>query len=444
MTQHDDLGAFELRLQRALDVALPAAPATLLERFDGVPVMKVTRARRRLGLVLVPATIAVVLVGAVLVGGGGPRPVDSASPSLAGATGWFEPIPVNAFDGAVAMYDVWAFGEGFAGIVWGVSEKAERADLVRSDDGRTWTLVPSPRDGFVVSAGTPANGQLHVLGYTGTDANPVWWHEALDRDGNWSELGRVTGIPAFTHAIEMTHASSGWLARIGVTDPALAAAQEESQIRYSRDGLTWTDPRVPEDQEAPTRYTGVGSDGSALLVLRYFDVDGYHPDVMSIQTPGPAPNEVLRTTDGQGWTVDVVGFGNGPRFMAFDGQRFVGIGSIPLADVPGEWQAAAWYSDSGRTWEPGFLRPPVGDASESIRAVTASLQGGFTAVGNSQGEIWTSADGLTWQVFPALGPGETWNPYSVAAQGNEIVVAGPGQDGKAVVWVRRPTPAILQ
>lgn len=438
MTQHDDLGAFELRLQRALDVPLPAAPATLLGRLEGVAATKVARTRGRFGLILVPAAVATLLVAVLLGGGSGPRPIASASPSPGGPTGAFEPVTVDAFEGAVAMYDVWAVGNGFAGIAWGVDDKAERADLVRSEEGRTWTLVRPPRDGFVVSAGTPANGQVHVLGYTGTEEHPTWWHEAMDRDGNWREVGQVSGLPPSSHVIELTHGSSGWLARIGLTDAASLAAHTASQIRYSADGVTWIDPAVPASHDAPAMYTGVGTDGDALLVFRYYD-EVYDPGPQTLNDLPPAPHEVLRTTDGQTWTVDIVSrTGSGPYFMAFDGQRFVGIGSIPNADVADEWHAAAWFSDGGRDWEVGFVQRPAGPLSDSLRVVTASLEGGFVAVGSTYGEIWTSTDGKIWQAFRALGPGETWNPYAVAVLRNEIVVAGPGADGKAVVWVRRP------
>lgn len=441
MDHHD----VEVRLSRAFKTPLPAAPASLLDRLDGVPVARVAPGRGRFRLMLAPVAVAALLVAVALAGGSGHRPVATASPSPFGPTGLFTPVPIDALEGAAAMDDIWPIGERFAGMLWGVDGRTERAAMVLSDgaSGSDWRLVAPPRDGFVLAAGTPMNGQIHVLGYTGTFDDPVWWHEAMDRNGIWHEVGQVTGIPASTHVLEMTHGAAGWLARIGVLEPAPEAGRGESQIRYSSDGLTWADPAVPEDYEPETMYTGVGTDGTALLVFRYFDIDGYHPRVVSNE-PVRAPTEVIRSTDGREWTVDVLSeTSSGPRFMAFNGQRFAGIGSAPT-DEPDIWHAAAWFSETGRTWERGFLHQSTGPVSESIRAVTASLDGRFVAVGSANGEIWTSTDGKIWQWFPALAPGETWNPYAVALLGNEIVVAGPGPDGRPVVWVRRPSRAILE
>lgn len=442
MNDVHEVDAFGTRLRLLLRTPLPGAPATLLDRLQGMPSAEGGRAPSRLRLLIVPALIAALLVAVAIGTGAGPTPTPTPTPSPPWSTGLFEPVPVDAFDGAVAMDDVWTIGDGLAGMVWGVSNGAERADLVRSDDGRSWTLVAPPRAGFVVSAGTLANGRVHVIGYTGTLDDPTWWHEALDRDGNWHELGQVTGIPASTRVIELGHRTVGWLARISVRVPA-DLNDTESQIRISSDGLEWTDPAVPDEYESPAMYTGVGTDGTALLVFRYFDTDASIPGVQ----PGrreTAPTEVLRWTHGEGWEVnEATPAAGGPRFMAFDGVRFAGVGSAPGTGTVHGSVAAAWFSESGQTWQQGFLDPRVDPMSESLRAVTASLEGGFVAVGSTNGDIWTSTDGKTWHASVYLGAGETWNPYAVAVLHGEYVVAGAGADGRATVWVRRPSPAVV-
>lgn len=268
MSEHDEL---EMRLKMAFGAKLPSAPTSLVARLDTGPIRRSAAPRSRLSLLLAPAAMAIALVVVAFSVGRKPnpststgmspepgsfRPVDSQAsiapsgtpPAATAATLRPTAIPVAAWPmhmidvvtGPATVTDLWAFGTTFVGIVWASDEQGDRTDIVRSVDGVTWELVAAPQLGFVAGTGTVLDGELHLIGYTGSFDNPTWWHYATNDARTWREVGRMTGMPASTYVLELRGSNVGWLARVSVPDPDSGdAAHAHSALRFSEDGRRW-------------------------------------------------------------------------------------------------------------------------------------------------------------------------------------------------------------
>jgi hypothetical protein len=86
--------------------------------------------------------------------------------------------------------------------------------------------------------------------------------------------------------------------------------------------------------------------------------------------------------------------------------------------------AAAWYSDDGRTWQRARGLDGQPGAQELDRVAVSA--GGFVAVGRDRGRLatWTSSDGATWRLlhhFADVAIGQT-TPVDIASDGTVAVV----------------------
>jgi hypothetical protein len=102
----------------------------------------------------------------------------------------------------------------------------------------------------------------------------------------------------------------------------------------------------------------------------------------------------------------------------------VGLEYAPGHATCGTWQAAAWVTTDGTSWQraPGFA--PSGDGNAWAHDVWATPTGWEAAVtGPNSITIWQSADGLTWTSAAEVAKGDTgvgW--HASAADGTRLLV----------------------
>ncbi len=416
--EFDDL---EAHLRQGFRAPLPAAPWSLVERIESmapIPAVHAPSRRQRLALLLVPAAVALLLIGVALNVGRRPSPPTSG----------FEMHPIGGFERNAYPIDLWVTGSTIYGMVWARTEGVEKTVIVRSKDAARWSLDVPPREGFVAASGTVVGDELHVIGYTGTFADPIWWHYAID-DGGWHEVGEMTGMPGSASVAELDHGAAGWLARIVMHEPEVAPGESGSAVRYSKDGLHWEEVATAP-MGADVYYTGVTTDGTTLLVFRYLDTN--HEG---------ASTEALVTTDGEAWTVHTVpstvtsrgALGvQGPRFAEYGRNRFVAVGSIESGAA---WTAAAWTSTDAMTWVLQAVGQPGEVIPDDFRIITATAEG-FAAL-SSESEVWVSRDGVTWRSLAVLRDGPVSGPFAAVALGDALIIGGSGPDGVPEVWLGR-------
>ena len=407
-----ELDELEGRLRASYRVSLPSAPPSLLRRLAEAGTAPRARARPRLGLLLVPIGVAIVLLAVVFGPGGMPSP----------SRGHFAMYPVEVGLSTGNVTDVWGIDAGLIAIIWGVEDGEEATRVALSeDDGRTWRALEDPRPGFIQKTGTVVDGTLHLIGTTGPSDDPTWWHVTTDGRA-WLQVSEITGLPA--HGSNMpwlAHGPLGWVAVVAVDGaPALSV---------SEDGLDWETPTLPVPAGAGSLHIGSpATDGARFVVPRSFDTGAL--------TRG---TEALVSTDLRTWIAHAIAMPAGTAgVVASDGRRFVAAGSMQTESATGP---AAWSSVDGSTWDGGRLEDEPGFDSDSPRLVLATGSG-FVAIGADHGAIWRSADGIEWRRFAGLPPGESWAPLSAGVRGDLLVVGGAvvavgGVGAEPVVWIAR-------
>lgn len=131
---------------------------------------------------------------------------------------------------------------------------------------------------------------------------------------------------------------------------------------------------------------------------------------------------VIRTsTDGVTWTARSVSEFTGNltfRDVAWDGAKFIAVGTDYNFTAPAGWQGTVYTSADGLTWT---RRYGTTNRSDELYGVAGSSSAGVVAVGTS-GAVLSSADGITWNSIAV--PGVAPNMRGAAWNGSVFVITG--------------------
>jgi len=406
------------------------------------------RPRRRFAALAAGAIAIVTIVVAVALaiggadsdpGGGGDGETRSLSPEPTGPTtdgGGESPsfIWSKAYEtersglGGAAIIDavvtdtevVVAVGHATPG---GPASGLDDAAVWRSDDGLQWQRIGQDslgQDGDQrMIAITEFNGLLVAGGWSGADA-AVW--TSSDGGESWtrSDAPGLEGLGSQRIRDFVTAGSE--LVAVGSSG---LPDQEDAAAWVSVNGLEW-EPMVPSAFVAPGQQElfAAREIGDRLVAVGFTnelgDIDAA-AWVFEVGTWTRVPPESLAAPVGHQVMLDVAG----------------GVGDLPLVavgcedpdyrcdtDLATQSDAVVWTSEDGVTWErvPAEGGRLAGEGEQAMRALV-NYRGDFVAVGSSggalgdiDGGVWTSADGVTWRAPTQASP-------SVTALG------GPGDQG---------------
>ena len=285
--------------------------------------------------------------------------------------------------------------------------------VLLSSDGIEWTPQPDlPTRNATVSATVEFDGLIVAVGSAGVAPDEVAMAWVTSDLRTWQAV--TLPAPAGTGAYGIAARSSGFL--------AWGDAPGGTQFWIAADGYAWQSVAasgLPANASVDELYSAPGG----------YAIRGFLSDRAA----------VWKSSDGAHWTQAWTG--PGPS-----GMEFYGLG--PIVTVPGSYVSfgMAGMAPGGATAEPYDVivwtsndmthwtrsaRIPAPGWTEGFAAVT----GGFVAAGaqvpagdagggrwGSSLEVWTSADGLTWEpvaVFEATGSIEV---LSVVGDGSHAVV----------------------
>jgi hypothetical protein len=341
--------------------------------------------------------------------GGGPAPLGHVAARLAGGPGgWL----------AVGPQAIWT-----------------------SRDGLNWTLAAThgispqlPGDQLLVltntAAGFLAAGEAPAAG-GGTQA--VLW---TSRDGlTWQrKTAAQLGLTALGAPAQGIVYAAAYGADTVISGGVASGGVDVSATWLSTDGgSTWTAVTIPADHGAGTSITGVGSDGSGLVVVRPGQAAPGGEDGVAYFSPNGLQWQYAGTIDAAGgWRPSVVkGSTNG----------FVVTGTTAAGQV-----VAYTSTGTGQTWQP---TESLGQAAaEAVESATVGKAGTVVAVGSTSG----GAHGKQ-PVFETASAAGAVRPVSLTAISgglvpeltvNGLAAAGGAQiavgsaDGYPAVWRQAP------
>ena len=270
-------------------------------------------------------------------------------------------------------------------------ENRPRAATWTSVDGTTWEpgapigpdAVPGPEGmSFYISDVLVLDDELIAFGW-----NPIGCCDggkaALWRstDGvNWTNVV-TTGTDYDTYQFPMDAAVAPNGELVLVSGVGLGTG---STVFTSTDGITWVEQNVDQEGIGLAR---VASSDSRIVAVG---------NTVSFDT-GPVPL-VWASADGHSWSVVDAPPGSGElRDITWDqvAGRFVIVGRDD------EGRPAVWLTEDATIWGTTTLAPVAGYA-ESVSAanglIVASGASGEPSVGEAT--VWSSFDGITWQVQP--------------------------------------------
>ena len=331
----------------------------------------------------------------------------------------------------------------------------------------TWTAASGIDGGARITNVRFVDGQWIAVGGVDEDflSAAIW---TTDDGATWTraEIGDTRDPDQYTQVLDVAALDGGTLVAIGSWG-IVPSDQFSRAIWLSTDGgATWTETR---QQEGALNALVPGGPG---LVAAESSGGGI----------GPARGWVATSSDGLSWERMPMTFEANLLAIALSGDRLVVAGGGETG-IPGESDAAAWYSDDdGATWtaielpdagvpeqvlslvpfDGGLIG--TGDAASAwvsadgaaweqatiadgaYAGAVAVVDGGFVAVGNlvgqdlGEGQSWTSTDGLAWDAGMPFGTANV--RFSAAAGSGTTVVAGGGCASTAcdvVLWVGEVT-----
>jgi hypothetical protein len=245
-----------------------------------------------------------------------------------------------------------------------------------------------------------------------------------DPSSTWSKV-TFTQVTADVHTTPLWSAprrwSGGWVGSIDMGDrkwlawtsadgrswhansaPGPALAAPTGLVAYDDTGYAWTSAHG----NAWTRHPITGLEG----VLVYDRVGGSNGILASVKNNADSPpTELAFSTDGMTWRrlgLPVDGGGITITQIAWTGQRFLAIGSMPSGTTSAESQVAAFSSSDGLTWSKSTLEAPAGITLRELITLETGQGGAIMQVFDSAGAYrWLrSVDALTWTEMPASGP----------------------------------------
>lgn len=335
-----------------------------------------------------------------------------------------DPVRIETVIGDIE-FTTWALPEDWEGIWW-LSETAHGVvgarypdmTLVGSLDGITWTEIPLSG---VAGAWTAYGDDLIVFGAAG--AARIEWNGA-----EWVEAEIFADIYPL-------YAAAG--------PHGIAAVGPNASVHYSADGTAFTAASAPPD---PSLYPGPGANcmapgwtsegaepqlGPIAATDRGFIALAARSETDWYRTPICEPL-VWFSADGDVWETTSDESPLGERAFVHDvaavDQTIVVVGG---AMSPG---AATWVSADGISWQRADS-----DAAELWQVAGSSR--GWVTIGHLRpdglgGEMWFSADGLTWDGPHERPPG--WGDragmfVSVAMLDDRIIGFGREGDGPRIV-----------
>ncbi len=303
----------------------------------------------------------------------------------------------GAFDGA----EIRSVAPGGPGLV-AVGSVNSNAAVWLSEDGRSWTRAAGNGEVlggagdqamFSVTAGGPG---LVAVGWDGSDA-AVW----LSENGrSWTRASRGGQVLGGAGEQAMLSVSAGGPGLVAVGWDS-ATDVSDAAVWLSEDGRSWT--RVPRDDKV------FGGTGDQTM----FSVTAGESGLVAVGwdgTTGTYKAAVWLSTNGRSWTRvthDESVFGGAGEQAMFSvtagGPGFVGVG-YSASD------AAVWLSEDGRTWTRVVNGNKVlgGAGFQEMDSVVAT-ESGLVAVGydGPEGEfdaaVWLSEDGRSWTRAPRRG-----------------------------------------
>ena len=362
----DRLSAYESRLP---DAAPPAVDASNRHRTRRLPLIGVG----------VLAAVAGVLAVAVLLNGMR-EDIGDASPSPSPSAGAREPAAsVTSEPSAPALSQspsaASSPSEPTADLRW-----TEVARFGSPDDAGAIRSIARHETGLV-AVGVAYQGQLPILGPTPPHEGRVW----LSADGtSWEDATPADTLENAELRFVIRTADGGLIAHgwAGVPDEELGIGVPIAATWESADGRSWTPSDQPFGDDMWPMAIAQGAQGSVATVL---------------EPAGPTLS-IWWSPDGRTWErVHDLGAEGGYSAGAGD-EGFVIAGSQGAAQEP-----FAIASGDGREWVEAGTPPGVAVAVAPVGGDWLAVSRDATLVVGepSEGDVWTSANGLDWSTIGA-------------------------------------------
>jgi Kelch motif/Galactose oxidase, central domain len=297
--------------------------------------------------------------------------------------------------------------------------------VYQTTNGENWTeLAPFDYSPNLLSRGVVFNGAMWVIGggrLDGLDTNEIW----RSNDGlTWSRVNTFGPIfdPLDSQRV-LVFNNRIWV--LGGSDFFSAEGGTQTfnnEVWSSADGVTWTHHTPSGAIFSPRAGHEVAAFNGRMWVVGGIDNATRYNDVWS-------------SADGVNWVLEQANAAFSPRsqhtMVAFNNALWLFAGSAtPAGTAPSFGLQDAWRSTDGRTWTP-LATPPFAPRMEQATTVFNGriyLIAGFSDdsyyANTRYNDVWSTADGTTWQPETAAAPFSARNSPVVLNHNNKLYLIG--------------------
>ncbi|HEU4690674.1 MAG TPA: hypothetical protein VFS23_20035, partial [Vicinamibacterales bacterium] len=331
----------------------------------------------------------------------------------------------------------------------GVVQQPDRVTLIggvlRAYSNKTWTttngeswteLAPFDYAPNLLSRGVAFNGAMWVIGggrMDGVDTNDIWRStEGL----TWSRVTPVGSIfePLDSHRMLVFNNRMWVLGGWDFFTNEGGTQTFSNEVWSTADGVQWT-------QHTPSGaiFSPRAGHDAVVFIGKMWVVGGTDNSTRY--------NDVWSSTDGVSWILEQANAGFTPRYAhtlaALNNTMWLFAGTdTPSGTTPSVGVRDAWRSTDGKSWTQVLPAPPFAPRMEQATAVLNGriyLAAGFSNdsffAGTRYSDVWSTADGVTWQMETPAAPFSGRNSPILLNHNNQLyVIGGFGVSRAHDVW----------
>jgi hypothetical protein len=371
-----------------------------------------------------PGRAATALVGSLVVAS-----ISVGASAAAPSVDWTTIGNGDAFGASSSVADIAAF-DGAVVMVGATGDEVRKAAAWSSSGDGTWTVarLKAPKDSRAIAMTNWSDGLVAVGVRKSGDRRGLIW---TSRSGEEWEQSALKGARLLDVA-----ATPDGVAIVGTEDDTVSGTKYAFATMWtSKDARKWTPSRIS---------FGVGQVPQRLVVSDegVYVAAGYGEDMLSRDQP----TAWRLQEDGSTWRGWVLPNDGEPGVSRFDvtGLAVTPVGFLAVLQThPGQAEAgqgsvsSVLLSEDGESWDEVMRSDPYGPDGQPSLVAAARLGDGAMAIG--AGGVWTTEDGIDWEMTPEPAfEGHVVSALITAEDGRLFAVgqkaADPGELGPST-WV---------